>query len=213
MSVEDIESMLNRRSGMLGLGGEIDFRVMHQRIESGDAAAQLAYDVYIHRLRKYIGAYLALLGSDRRHHLHRGGGGERRGRAPRRAVRAWRRWASSSTSTSTPALPGRARRISADNSPTTVLVVPTNEELAIARACVARDRRTDCGSSSGSTSSGSQIARKRRTCRPADSTHVTPYRAQITLTLCRAAKPAVPKKSISRRSSTRRVDPAIWRST
>ena len=36
MSVEDIESMLNRRSGVLGLGGEIDFRVLHQRIESGD---------------------------------------------------------------------------------------------------------------------------------------------------------------------------------
>ena len=48
---------------MLGLGGEIDFRVLHQRIESGDAAAQLAYDVYIHRLRKYIGAYLAVLGA------------------------------------------------------------------------------------------------------------------------------------------------------
>ncbi len=63
MSVEDIESMLNRRAGMLGLGGEIDFRVVRQRIESGDAAAQLAYDVYIHRLRKYIGAYLAVLGS------------------------------------------------------------------------------------------------------------------------------------------------------
>ena len=62
MSVEDIESMLNRRSGVLGLGGEIDFRVLHQRIESGDAAAQLAYDVYIHRLRKYIGAYMAVLG-------------------------------------------------------------------------------------------------------------------------------------------------------
>ncbi len=62
MSVEDIETMLNRRSGVLGLGGEIDFRVLHQRIESGDAAAQLAYDVYIHRLRKYIGAYLAVLG-------------------------------------------------------------------------------------------------------------------------------------------------------
>ena len=63
MSVEEIETMLNRHAGMLGLGGEIDFRVVHQCIESGDEAAQLAYDVYIHRLRKYIGAYLALLGT------------------------------------------------------------------------------------------------------------------------------------------------------
>ena len=63
MSVEDIETMLNRRSGVSGLSGEIDFRMLHQRIESGDDAAQLAYDVYMHRLRKYVGAYLALLGS------------------------------------------------------------------------------------------------------------------------------------------------------
>ena len=87
MSVEDIETMLNRRAGVRGLGGEIDFRVLHQRIESGDEAAQLAYDVYIHRLRKYIGAYLALLGARRRHHLHRRGGGERRGGATRCAFR------------------------------------------------------------------------------------------------------------------------------
>jgi acetate kinase len=40
MSVEDIETMLNRAAGMLGLGGEIEFRVTHQRIESGDTAAQ-----------------------------------------------------------------------------------------------------------------------------------------------------------------------------
>jgi acetate kinase len=62
MSVEDVETMLNKRSGVFGLGGEIDFRVLHQRIEAGDEAARLAYDVYIHRLRKYIGGYLAVLG-------------------------------------------------------------------------------------------------------------------------------------------------------
>ena len=62
MSVEEIESMLDNESGMLGLAGELDFRRLAEMIESGDAAAQLAYDVFIHRLRKYIGAYLAVLG-------------------------------------------------------------------------------------------------------------------------------------------------------
>ncbi len=62
MSVDDIESMLNHRSGVLGLAGEHDFRRLQQLIESGDGSAQLAYDVFIHRLRKYIGAYLAVLG-------------------------------------------------------------------------------------------------------------------------------------------------------
>ena len=62
MSVEDIDVLLNRHSGVSGLGGATDFRELHKRMDAGDDAAQLAYDVYIHRLRKYIGGYLALLG-------------------------------------------------------------------------------------------------------------------------------------------------------
>jgi acetate kinase len=62
MSVEEIESMLNHRSGVLGIAGEQDFCRLRGMIESGDDIAQLAYDVFIHRLRKYVGAYLAMLG-------------------------------------------------------------------------------------------------------------------------------------------------------
>ena len=62
MDVDDIESMLNYHSGVLGLAGERDFRRLRAMIESGDSAAQLAYSVFVHRLRKYIGAYLAVLG-------------------------------------------------------------------------------------------------------------------------------------------------------
>ena len=82
MSVEQIESMLNRHSGMLGLAARSTSARLHQLIESGDAAAQLAYDVYIHRLRKYVGAYMAVLGKHRCDHLHRRGRRERRSRAP-----------------------------------------------------------------------------------------------------------------------------------
>ena len=56
-----IESMLNRRSGMLGLTGEDRLRVVHQRIAAGDGTPA-GIRVYVHRLRKYIGAYLVLLG-------------------------------------------------------------------------------------------------------------------------------------------------------
>src|SRR6201996_188977 len=62
MSVDEVESMLNKHSGLLGLAGERDFRRLHEMIESGDGSARLAYDVFVHRLRKYIGAYLAVLG-------------------------------------------------------------------------------------------------------------------------------------------------------
>jgi acetate kinase len=136
MSVEDIESMLNRRAGMLGLGGEIDFRALHQRIESGDETVQLAYDVYIHRLRKYIGAYLALLGTADVITFTAGVG--ENDAAVRHDALSGMAALGIELDEHLNASPARvARRISADNSPTTVLVVPTNEELAIARACVA----------------------------------------------------------------------------
>jgi len=135
MGVEDIESMLNRRAGVLGLGGEIDFRVIHQRIESGDETAQLAYDVYIHRLRKYIGAYFALLGMADVITFTAGVG--ENDAAVRRDALSGMAALGIALDEHLNASPARtARQISADSSPTTVLVVPTNEELAIARACV-----------------------------------------------------------------------------
>jgi acetate kinase len=134
MSVEEIETMLNRHAGMLGLGGEIDFRVVHQRIESCDEAAQLAYDVYIHRLRKYIGAYLALLGGADVITFTAGVG--ENDAAVRRDALSGMAALGIELDEHLNASPAKAaRRISADKSPTTVLVIPTNEELAIARAC------------------------------------------------------------------------------
>jgi acetate kinase len=135
MSVYDIETMLNKHAGVRGLGGEIDFRVLHQRIESGDDAAQLAYDVYIHRLRKYIGAYVALLGGADVITFTAGVG--ENDAAVRRDSLAGLAALGIELDEDLNASPGReARRISAERSRTTVLVVPTNEELAIARACV-----------------------------------------------------------------------------
>lgn len=135
MSVEDIESMLNRRSGMLGLGGEIDFRVLHQRIESGDPAAQLAYEVYIHRLRKYIGAYLAVLGSADVI-TFTAGVGENDAAVRRDALSGMSALGVELDEELNAERSKGARRISAESSSTTVLVVPTDEELAIASACV-----------------------------------------------------------------------------
>src|SRR6476620_4361598 len=63
LDVDAIDDLLNRRSGLKGLCGVNDFRELRRLIDDGDAGAALAYDVYIHRLRKYIGAYLALLGT------------------------------------------------------------------------------------------------------------------------------------------------------
>ena len=59
----DAEDALNHRSGMLGLAGTNDLREVHRRIAAGDEAAALALDVYCYRIRKYVGAYYAVLGT------------------------------------------------------------------------------------------------------------------------------------------------------
>ncbi len=135
MSVDDIDVMLNRHSGVSGLGGATDFRELHKRMDAGDEAAQLAYDVYIHRLRKYIGGYLALLGGADVITFTAGVG--ENDAAVRRDALAGLLALGIEIDEERNLAPDRgARRIATDTSPVSVLVIPTNEELAIARACV-----------------------------------------------------------------------------
>src|SRR5690606_26730027 len=58
----DVADDLNRRSGLRGLCGESDMRKVIERAQAGDDDARLALDVYTYRVKKYIGAYLAVLG-------------------------------------------------------------------------------------------------------------------------------------------------------
>ncbi|MFJ8359392.1 acetate kinase [Streptomyces sp. NPDC093984] len=62
MSMDEIDTLLNKRSGLFGLCGDNDMREIGRRIDEGDEEARLAFDIYIHRLKKYIGAYYAVLG-------------------------------------------------------------------------------------------------------------------------------------------------------
>ena len=61
-SEADVLGDLNRSSGLLGLCGDSDMREIVARIDAGDEAAELALDVFCHRIRKYVGAYVAVLG-------------------------------------------------------------------------------------------------------------------------------------------------------
>jgi acetate kinase len=134
MSVDEIESMLNEDSGMLGMAGERDFRRLRQMIQSGDSAAHLAYDVFIHRLRKYIGAYLAILGRTDVV-TFTAGIGENDAAVRWDALVGLTRFGIQMDKQRNASRDTGARRISTDDSPITVLVIPTNEELAIARDC------------------------------------------------------------------------------
>ena len=58
----EVERQLNKDSGLKGICGANDMREIQQRAAAGDTAARLAIDMYCYRIRKYIGAYLAVLG-------------------------------------------------------------------------------------------------------------------------------------------------------
>jgi acetate kinase len=62
MTIAEIDTLLNKQSGLKGMAGVNDFRELEQHRAAGDNAAQLAFEVYVHRLKHYLGAYLALLG-------------------------------------------------------------------------------------------------------------------------------------------------------
>jgi acetate kinase len=135
MSVEDIESMLNHHAGLLGLAGDRDFRRLRERIDKGDSAAQLAYDVFIHRLRKYVGGYLAILGRTDAISFT-AGVGENAAGVRVDALSGLTGLGIEVDDTRNMSSTKGARRISTDSSPIAVLVIPTNEELAIARDCL-----------------------------------------------------------------------------
>lgn len=61
-TLEALDTMLNKQSGLLGLSGENDMRMIHEKIAQGDPRAKLAHEIFCYRIVKYIGAYTAVLG-------------------------------------------------------------------------------------------------------------------------------------------------------
>ena len=133
MNVEQIDELLNRRSGLKGLCGFNDFRELTAQMEAGSEAAKLAYDVYVHRLRKYVGAYMAVLGRVDAI-AFTAGVGENAANVRQDSLSGLEKYGIAVDPERNHTSVRGARVISTDDSQTTVLVMPTNEELAIARA-------------------------------------------------------------------------------
>ena len=62
MSFDEIDNVLNKKSGLIGISGDNDLRDIERRQAEGDPQAQLALDMYTYRITRYFGAYLAALG-------------------------------------------------------------------------------------------------------------------------------------------------------
>jgi acetate kinase len=132
LTVDDLDTLLNRRSGLLGLCGDNDMREIGRRMAHGDAGAQLAFDVYAHRLRKYVGAYVAVLGRVDAIAFTAGVG--ENSAAVRAAALHGLAPLGIELDPVRNAVRGHAPRlVSAASSRVAVAVVPTDEELEIAR--------------------------------------------------------------------------------
>ncbi|MCU1533804.1 MAG: acetate kinase [Glaciihabitans sp.] len=136
LDFDDLDAMLNRESGLLGLTGSGDMRDVQERASNGDAAAEAALGVYRHRIRRYLGAYLVHLGGLDAV-VFTAGVGENNSLLRRRTL-AGLEFLGISVDPDRNEVPSkRPRFISPEGSPVAVLVVPTNEELEIARQTAA----------------------------------------------------------------------------
>ena len=134
-TIEEIDRQLNRESGLKGLVGHNDVRELTRLRDEGDPDAMLAFDVYCHRIRKYIGAYYAVLG-DVDAIVFTGGVGEN-GAEVRAATTAGLEGLGVALSDDLNARSDRtARDVASEESRVRVLVVPTDEEWEIARQSV-----------------------------------------------------------------------------
>jgi acetate kinase len=137
MTFEQIDELLNRKSGLAGLSGvSADFRDVQRAAEGGDPRARLAIDVFVHRLRKYIGAYTAVLGGADAI-VFSGGIGENsalvRSRVCEGMIHMGVALDTNANENNRAADHGGIVDISARRAPTKVLVVHTDEERMIAR--------------------------------------------------------------------------------
>ncbi len=128
-----ISNLLNKKSGLAGVSGlSSDFRDILAGIEAGNDQARLAKEMYTYRIRKYIGEYAAAMGGVDII-LFTGGAGENQWEVREGATEGLEFMGVKMDVQKNRACRATEAIISADDSPVTVCVIPTDEELMIAR--------------------------------------------------------------------------------
>ncbi len=132
LDAQDVEKALGHRGGLLGLAGSGDMREVRRRAADGDAEARLALDVYCRRIRKYVGAYYAVLGRVDAV-VFTGGVGEHDAATRAAALAGLDRLGIVVDRKRNEAGGGDERAVSPPGVEVAVLVIPTDEEWEIAR--------------------------------------------------------------------------------
>ena len=133
LTLNEVNSMLNKHSGLLAISGlSSDMREIQEGIEQGNSSAKLAFDMYEYRLRKYIGSYAAAMnGLDVL--VFTAGVGENSSYLRKAVCEQLTFFGIQLDEELNKIRSGEDRRISAPGSKVEVLIIPTNEELIIAR--------------------------------------------------------------------------------
>jgi len=129
---EDLDKLCNKKSGLLGISGiSNDVRNLEEKAEQGEAKAALALDIFAYRIRKYIGAYLAVLNGCNAI-VFAGGIGENAVAMRKCILKDMENLGVSLDDQKNKAIRGKEGDISADDSAVKIFVIPTDEEGAIA---------------------------------------------------------------------------------
>jgi acetate kinase len=134
-SFDDIEKILNEESGLKGVCGVNDMREVERLAGSGHLTAQLALEIFCYRIKKYIGAYFAVLGKLDAI-IFTGGIGENSTTVRRQCCGGLEGLGVVFDGLKNESTSRAIREISAHSSKVKVLVIPTNEELEIAQQTI-----------------------------------------------------------------------------
>ncbi|CAI5743135.1 unnamed protein product [Peronospora destructor] len=135
ITIQEVDTMLNKKSGLLGICGESDVRVIDGRVRAdNDPVASLALDVFAHRVRKYLGAYVLELGGDLDAVIFTAGIGENSATIRERVCRnlGFLGIELNESKNAASKMGAGPVEIQADNTKIKVLVVNTDEERSIA---------------------------------------------------------------------------------
>ena len=133
LSPTEVDTLLNKKSGLLGVCGANDMRDVHKNRAAGDEKAQLAFDMVVWRVKKQIGAYMAVLGRVDAV-VFTAGIGENDNDLRATVCSDMEGLGIVLDPARNETRGGGAREISASNSKVKVLIIPTNEELEIAHS-------------------------------------------------------------------------------
>ncbi|MDD6088779.1 MAG: acetate kinase [Desulfovibrionaceae bacterium] len=131
MSAAEIDTIMNRKSGLLGICGINDMRDVKDAVKKGEPRAVLALDMFVHRIKKTLGAYMAVLGRTDAV-VFTAGIGENDDSMRSRVCANMDFFGIKLDEEANAGRGDGPRRISTPDSRVSVLVIPTNEELSIA---------------------------------------------------------------------------------